>query len=453
MQPSTIEEEFRARHPGSARLSAEARGILPSGVCHDARMLSPFPVYIASAQGSRKWDVDGNEYIDYAMGHGALLLGHAHPATVKAVSEQVRKGTHYGACHELEIAWGSLVKRLVPSAERVRFTSSGTEATLLAIRLARAFSGRSKLIKFEGHFHGWHDAVSPAVFPPYEVPVSKGIPEGVVSATVVLPANDIELVERTLATDREIGVVIIEPSGASWGAVPLEPLFLEDLRAVTEQYGALLIFDEVVTGFRWSPGGVQALRGIRPDLTSLAKILAGGLPGGAVAGRADIMERLEVKDDPQWDRFERTYHPGTFNANPLSAAAGVATLELIADGKAQDKAAATAAALRQAMNEVAARGGYAACVYGDSSVFHVYLGPCAYRDNCDRVLCQLDASALKNIAKPTATAFRRSMLNGGVDLLGTGGLVSAVHSDEDVRLSVQAFGTALERMAAEGFLA
>lgn len=452
MHSASIDEEYQAKHPSSARLYAEAQSILPSGVAHDARALSPFCIYVAHAKGSRKWDVDGNEYVDYAMGHGALILGHAHPSLVKAVSEQVQKGTHYGACHELEIRWGGLVKRLMPAAERVRFTSSGTEATLLAVRLARAFSGRSKLLKFEGHFHGWHDAVAPGVFPPYEYPVSKGIPDGILSNTVVIPANDIEIVEKTLAADPDIGTVIVEPSGASWGTVPLEPLFLEDLRELTQQRGVLLIFDEVVTGFRWAPGGVQELRGISPDLTALAKILAGGLPGGAVAGRADILERLQFKGDLMWDRFERTYHPGTFNANPLSAAAGIATLEIVAEGKVQDKANATAAALRQQMNEVAAKDGRNVCVYGDASVFHVFLGECSHRDQCDRVLCRLGADILKGLLNPASGAFRRAMINAGVDLLGTGGLVSAVHTPEDVQWTIQAFANALERLAAQGLI-
>lgn len=452
MHSASIEEEYQAKHPTSARLHAEAQGILPSGVAHDARVMSPFCVYVSHAKGSRKWDVDGNEYVDYAMGHGALILGHAHPSLIKAVGEQVQKGTHYGACHELEIQWGSLVKRLMPSCERVRFTSSGTEATLLAVRLARAFSGRDKILKFEGHFHGWHDAVAPAVFPPYDRPVSKGIPDGVVSNTVVIPANDVDVVDKTLSEDPDIGAVIIEPSGAGWGIVPLEPLFLEDLREVTQQRGVLLIFDEVVTAFRWAPGGVQELRGIRPDLTTLAKILAGGLPGGAVGGRADILERLQVKGDPSWDHFERTYHPGTFNANPLSAAAGVATLEIVAEGKIQDQANATAAALRQQMNEVAAKSGRNVCVYGDASVFHVFLGECPNRDQCDRVLCQLGADILKGRLNPASGAFRRAMLNGGVDMLGTGGLVSAVHTAEDVKWTVQAFANALERLAAQGLI-
>lgn len=452
MAQPTIEEEYRAKHPNSARLAAEAREIMPTGVNHDARTLSPFPVYISRAEGSRKWDVDGNEYVDYAMGHGALLLGHAHPELVKAVNEQIGQGTHYGACHELEIKWGRLVQKLVPSAERLRFTISGTEATMLALRLARAYSGRGKILKFEGHFHGWHDAVTPAILPPYSVPVSKGIPSGVLDGTVVVPCNNIELVDRTLASDPDIGAVIIEPSGASWGTVPLEPLFLEDLREVTRQRDVLLIFDEVVTGFRWAPGGVQELRGIKPDLTTLAKILAGGLPGGAVAGRADILERLRVKGDQQWDRFERTYHPGTFNANPLSAAAGVTMLELIADGAAQTKASATAAALRLQLNEVAAKQGCAACVYGDASVFHFFIGPCEYRDHCDRVLCRQDAATLKGGSSPTSGALRRSLLNNGIDLLGTGGLVSAVHTQEDVHLTVRAFASTLERMAEEGIV-
>jgi glutamate-1-semialdehyde 2,1-aminomutase len=450
MPQRTIDQEYRTKHPGSERLFSRARNIIPSGITHDSRALFPFPIYVDRAQGSRKWDVDNNAYVDYSGGHGSLLLGHAHPSLIEAVNQQISKGSHYGASHELELRWAELIQQLVPSAERVRFTASGTESTMLALRLARAYTRKPKFIKFEGHFHGWHDTVSIGVYHPYEAPLSPGITPAMLEDTLVLPTDDITLIEQTLDNDPEIGSVIIEPSGASWGQVPLEPFFLEDLRELTAQRDVVLIFDEVITGFRWAPGGVQEARNIIPDLTALAKILAGGLPGGAVAGRADIMDGLTITGDSRHDRHERTYHPGTFNGNPLSAAAGVTMLELIADGTAQKQATTMAKKLRLGMNELAAREEHSACVYGDSSVFHVYLGPCAFRGECDRVLCLQDPTLLKSPNPVAARAFRQAMLNEGVDLLRLGGFVSAVHDDRDLEHTIAAFGAAMENLRIEG---
>ncbi|HEU4758744.1 MAG TPA: aminotransferase class III-fold pyridoxal phosphate-dependent enzyme, partial [Dehalococcoidia bacterium] len=312
----TILDDYCRLHPSSAGLYEEAVKTFPSGVTHDIRYLEPFPLCVDHAAGSRKWDVDGNEIIDYVMGHGALFLGHAHPDLVKAVTQQVAKGTHYGASHVLELEWAKLVTQLVPSAQEVRFTSSGTEATLMAIRLARAYTGRDKLMKFDYHFHGWHDSVVGARYAESDVPRSAGVPAATLSDTISLPQGDMRPVENRLA-EGDVAAVILEPTGASWGTLPLREGFLIDLREATARHGAVLIFDEVVTGFRVAPGGAQARYGVTPDLTALAKILAGGLPGGAVVGKADIISLMEFRDDAAWNAERRVAHPGTFNANPL----------------------------------------------------------------------------------------------------------------------------------------
>ena len=205
----TIQEEFRARHPRAAALAERARAAIPGGITHDIRHLLPFPVYIERARGTRKWDVDGHEYVDYWMGHGALFLGHCHPAVVSAVQEQVARGTHLGASHELEVRWAELVNRLVPCAELTRFTMSGTEATHLAMRVARAYTGRTKILKFAGHFHGWHDGAVAGVNPPYEVPMSAGIPGATLDQVLICPPNDIKAVETAL----ERGDVAAVPAG------------------------------------------------------------------------------------------------------------------------------------------------------------------------------------------------------------------------------------------------
>jgi glutamate-1-semialdehyde 2,1-aminomutase len=444
-----FEAQFTHTHPRSRALYDKACDVFPSGVTHDNRFLRPFPLYVTHAQGARKWDVDGHEYIDYWMGHGALLLGHNHPAVTQAVQAQVLKGTHYGACHELEVAWGQWVQRLIPSAERVKFTSSGTEATLMALRLARSYTGKKKLVKFEGHFHGWHDHVVEGVQPPYEVPVSPGLLDEIVGSTVLCPPNDAPALERLLAGDREIACVIIEPTGASFGAIPTKGEFLRELRRITAAHGVLLIFDEVISGFRVSPGGAQAYYQVEPDLTTLAKVLAGGLPGGAVAGRREIMEYLEFKDR-HWNRFKKIAHPGTFNANPLSAAAGAAALAAVSTGEAQHHADRVAHHLRVELNRVLAKRGVNWCVYGDFSGLHFLMDyepmPAVGFDPED---FRYDYRRLKRGDATRQHAFRVAMILQGVDLPAGTALTSAVHTDADIEATVRAFDTALGLLQAE----
>ncbi len=369
----TILDAYQRCHPRSRTLYEDSLRIFPSGVTHDIRYTSPFPIFVERAQGSRKWDVDGNEYVDYVMGHGALFLGHAYPQITQAVADQAARGTHYGANHQLELEWGRLVQELVPSAEEVRFTSSGTEATLMAVRLARAYTGRDKLLKFDHHFHGWHDYVVGVRGGESESPRSAGVPVATLSNTTSVPQNDISLVEEKLA-EGDYAAVILEPTGASWGTLPIREKFLTELREVTARNNTVLIFDEVVTGFRVSPGGVQARSGVTPDLTTLAKILAGGLPGGAVSGKADILSMLEFRDDAGWNAGMRVAHPGTFNANPLSAAAGSTMLSLVATGEHHHHANRLNERLIAALNDVLDRAAIPGRVYGMASYFHILLG-------------------------------------------------------------------------------
>jgi len=448
----TIQETYRRLHPRSAELHEEAVRTFPSGVTHDIRHLDPFPLYVDHAGGSRKWDVDGNEIIDYVMGHGALFLGHAYPDITKAVQEQAARGTHYGAGHELELKWGAAVKRLVPSAELVRFTSSGTEATLMAVRLARAYTGRDKLLKFDYHFHGWHDSVVGARYGESDVPRSAGVPEATLSNTISIPQNDIDEVERRLA-EGDVAAVILEPTGASWGTLPLRDGFLADLRQATARHNTVLIFDEVVTGFRVSPGGAQALYGVTPDLTAMAKILAGGLPGGGVAGRADIISLIEFRDDPDWNNRQRVFHPGTFNANPLSAAAGVTMLSLVETGGFHAHAAAVSERLVRGMNEAISGHGVNGCAYGLASCLHLSLGAECPRPRDGAEWPNLNGKSPPRTTPKLALALRLGMLNHGVDLMGmTGALVSGVHTDADVDFTLAAFEGTLAEMQAEGLL-
>ncbi|MER3449402.1 MAG: aspartate aminotransferase family protein [Chloroflexota bacterium] len=439
---TTIADRYRELHPTSLRLYQEAQRSFPSGITHDSRYFEPFPLYIERASGSRKWDVDGNELIDYVMGHGALLLGHAYPDVVTAVREQAAKLTHPVGESPLALEWARWVQRLVPSAERVKFTSSGTEATHMAMRLARAYTGKTKIIKFYGHFHGWHDYATVAHQPPYDVPVSVGVPKEVLGTMVALPA-DIDAVRQVLESDDDIAGVILEPCGASTGAIPLPPNFLADLRALTAKHNVVLIFDEVVTGFRMSPGGAQAKYGVVPDLTTMAKILAGGLPGGAVAGRADIMALLEFKsEDPQWNRFKRIAHPGTFNANPLSAAAGVACLKVVSQGEAHAHADALGEQIRNGLNQVLGKLGVKGRAYGEGSVFHVFIGDGWSPENAANV----------KMNPRVVQALGQGMRNLGVDLFRTMGFVSSAHSPADVDHTLQAFEETVKQMRREGLV-
>jgi glutamate-1-semialdehyde 2,1-aminomutase len=446
-QPAVaLADAFAARFPQSLARYRRALNVFPAGVTHDSRHFDPSPIYVDRAEGAYKWTIDGPRLIDYWMGHGALLLGHNARAIVEAVSAQLGRGSHYSASHELELEWGAQVVRLLPGAERVRFTNSGTEATLLALRIARGATGRSKIVKFQGHFHGWHDYVAIGITPPFDAPNSVGIPPETRSTVLLAPPNDLAAVEGLLTLHDDVAAVIVEPGGGSNGLIPPDLGFLRGLRELTRARGVVLIFDEVITGFRYAPGGAQARYGIRPDLTTLAKILAGGLPGGAVAGPADLLALLDYTSDAEWNRLGRIGHQGTFNGNPLSAAAGTACLRQVATGEPNREADARAAELRAGLEAVLARRQIPGWVNGESSVFHIVLAA----DGQERPGKSEDLFRLTR--GPLATALRQAMLLEGVDLMHTGALVSAAHSPADIAATVEAFDRALSRLGAAGVL-
>src|SRR5258708_2590449 len=253
-----LEALYREKVPASAQLYEQGRKLFPDGVTHDGRVLKAVPVYIEHAAGSKKKQKTAYEIIDYWMGHGSLLLGHSHPAVVAAVQRQAARATHPGACHDVEIEWAKWVQKLVRSAERMRFVNSGTEATLMALRISRIVSGRRKVLKFAGHFHGWHDLLIPAADPPYGTGdySMPGITDGVLGDLVVVPPNDLAALERAI-DEHEPACVILEGTGGHWGLVPMRGEFLRAVRALTAKKGVILIFDEVITGFRVAPGGAQ----------------------------------------------------------------------------------------------------------------------------------------------------------------------------------------------------
>jgi len=410
--------------PTATDLAARAARVLPGGATHVARAYQP-AVYVARSQGARKWLVDGRELVDYTMGHGALLLGHAHPAVVEAVQQQVACGTHYGAASPLEVEWAELVSGMVASVEQVRFTASGTEAGMLAARLARDATGRDLLLKLDDHFHGWYDGVSvnfdqngAAVGPP-------GVPAGVAAFTRVVPAGDPDVLRSALA-DHRVAAMFMEASGAHYGRVPLQADYVRAASRLCAEAGTLLVIDEVVTGFRVAPGGIQSSIGVRPDLSIFGKIMAGGLPGGAVGGRREVMDllRLPPPSDPQPSGPPHIAHPGTFNANPLTAAAGIATLKLVADGNAQRTADAYAARLEAQISEAFAQAGTPGRVWRLSSMVH----------------CALD--------NPTQQAgLSAALRDQGVDLLRTSAFCSVVHGDAELEWTRAAFDRALRSLA------
>jgi glutamate-1-semialdehyde 2,1-aminomutase len=415
---------------GSAALHERARRVFPDGVTHDGRYMEPFSLYCTHANGPRKWDVDGNEYVDYFGGHGALLLGHSHPAIVEALARQAARGTHLGASHEQEVVWGELVQQIVPSGQgggMIKFTSSGTEATMMAMRLARAFTGKDVVCKMQGHFHGWHDYATMAMQPPYDEPISAGVPKALNDTIVSVPSGDIDALRAMLDSRDDIAAVILIADRAGTE-------YLQAVRDLTRERGVILIFDEVVTGFRYAPGGAQEYYGVTPDMTTLAKILAGGLNGGAVAGRADILARFLQSDDAAWVRHQRVPHPGTYNANPLSAAAGIACLEIVKDPAVQKTATAAADQLRAGFNEAFARHGIAGKAGGPVSLVPISL------------------SEPKTSGRKLVHRFRAAMQLGGVDTSGMSLIVSAVHGQAEVDQTVEAFDSALAMLKEEGAL-
>jgi glutamate-1-semialdehyde 2,1-aminomutase len=312
----------------SRQLFEEAKRYLPGGVNSPVRSFKAVgrdPLFIERGRGCKIYDVDGAEYIDYVCSWGPLILGHAHPVIVKAVQEAAEKGTSYGAPTEQETVLARLVVGAMPSLELVRFVNSGTEAAMTAIRLARGFTGRAKIVKFDGCYHGHADSVlveagSGALT--FGIPGSLGVPEDLARNTFSLPYNDIDLVAKLLRSrGGEIAAVIVEPVAANMGVILPRPGFLEGLRELTYQNNVLLIFDEVITGFRLAYGGAQEVYGIKPDLTCLGKIIGGGLPVGAFGGRREILERLAPLGE--------IYQAGTLSGNPLSVTAGIETLRLL----------------------------------------------------------------------------------------------------------------------------
>ena len=445
---ATILETFEARHPGSQRLHERARKVFPSGVTHDIRAFYPWPVYIERASGARKWDVDGNEFVDYIGGHGALMLGHGRPEVLDAMRAAMERGTHFGSSHELEIEWGEQVLAMVPCGERVRFTSSGTEATMMALRLARAYTGRSHVVKLDEHFHGWHDLAVGHLGLDEARPAAIGVPPGFYENLTIVRAGDTAALEEVLDA-RDVAAVILEPTGAHWGTHPLDPSYLHAARELTRQAGTLFVMDEVITGFRMAPGGAQERYDVRPDLSTHAKIVAGGQPGGCVTGREDVIGMLDHRDgDESWNQ-RRVPHQGTYNAQPVAAAAGLAALRIIEGGVENRRADDTTADLVRALNGLFERESIPGSAWCVSSMWHLNLGYEAPKpSDVDWDAAEEPRGVLPTLERPLKWA----LFNHGVDLMGTGGMVSSAHGVPEIEATIAAFEAAIRDLRAEGLL-
>jgi len=406
--------------------------LMPGGVSSPVRAFKPYPTFIRRASGSRLYDVDGNEMIDYCMGFGPHILGHAHPAVVEAVQRQAEQGTLYGAPTELEFQLAETVRRHFPSMEMMRFVSSGTEATMHAIRLARGFTGRKLIVKMEGGFHGAHDGVlvkAGSGAATHAVPDSAGVPEESASNTLLAPYNDIEAVESLLSSNRgQVAAVIVEPVLGNIGPVLPEEGYLTHLREVTEAHGTLLIFDEVITGFRLSMGGAQARFGVRPDITTLGKVMGGGLPIGAFGARAEIMEKVSP--------LGPIYQAGTFAGNPVSMAAGLAALnELGSIG--HEGLERKGEMIRSRLAELLREHRLPYQVAGIGSMFQMFFTDRPVRDHRD---------AMASDARKFMRLFH-ALLERGVYIPPSQYetcFLSTAHSDEDISRTVYAYDEALE---------
>ena len=394
-------------------------------------------IVIREGRGARVWDLSGNEYVDYLLGSGPMLLGHAHPEVVAAVTEQIAHGTTFFALNEHVLHLAEEIVAAVPCAEKVRFLSSGTEATMYAMRVARAFRRRNKVLKFEGGFHGMNDYALMSLAParpsdfPHATPDSAGIPDSVQSEMLVAPFNDLETTSAIIEQHcNELGGVIVEPFQR---LIPPKPCFLKGLYDVTRQYELPLIFDEIVTGFRFAYGGAQEYYGVVPDLCTLGKVVAGGFPLAAVAGREEIMAHFDAARVDKGDHLPQT---GTLSGNPVAAVAGLATLRVLRREGTYEKLFATGQRIKDALQRLLDEAEVPAKVVGEAPLFDVF-----FLD--DEVI---DHRSTLNSDKGKLAIFNRLLLGSGIFRGESKYYVSTAHSDDDVQLTIDAFASAIEQL-------
>jgi glutamate-1-semialdehyde 2,1-aminomutase len=414
----------------SEDLFDRAQRVIPGGVNSPVRAFRSVggkPIFIHRGNGSHVWDVDGREYIDYIGSWGPLIFGHRPPEVLRALAEVLEVGTSFGAPTQREVEIAELIAEIVPSVEKVRLVNSGTEATLSAIRLARGFTGRERIIKFDGCYHGHGDSLlvkAGSGVATLGLPDSPGVPASLAELTTVLPFNDPVALTRELGRLRsEVACVIIEPIVGNMGCVPPRAGFLEILRDLTKATGALLIFDEVMTGFRVAPGGAQELYGIRPDLTTMGKVMGGGLPVGAYGGRADIMDRIAPAGP--------VYQAGTLSGNPLAVAAGFATLRRLKEERPYARLESLGARLERGLMDAISKSGIAARVNRVGSMFTLFF--------TNREVFDFDGAKTSDTQK--FNRFFHSMLESGIYWPPSqfeAAFISAAHTEEDIDRTIAA---------------
>jgi len=424
------------KHSKSQEIYSESTKHIPGGVNSPVRAFKSVggdPIVIQQAQGSKIYDVDGNEYIDYVCSWGPLILGHSHPDVVAAIKGQAGQGTSYGAPTELELKMARMVTEAFPAIDMVRMVSSGTEATMTAIRLARGYTGRGKIIKFEGCYHGHGDsflikAGSGALT--LGVPTSPGVPEEIAGLTIATKYGDLDVLKKVFEEEGEnVAALIVEAIPGNMGLVPPQPGYLEGLRDITSQYGSLLILDEVITGFRVEYGGVQTLYDIEPDLTCLGKIIGGGMPVGAYGGKREIMEHMSPTGP--------VYQAGTLSGNPMAMAAGVATLEVLKSGDVYSNIEEKAVHLAAGLKESAEKAGCIASFNRVGSMLCTFFTDKEVVDYDTAMSADTDKYAL----------YFRKMQEQGIYLAPSQfetSFVSLAHTDEDIEKTIEASRSAFQ---------
>ncbi len=438
MRLEKTREDQALRAAASKALYERATAVIPGGVTHGIRYFPPFPFYVTRARGSRIWDADGNELLDFWIGHLALILGHSPSVVVQALQEQLDQGTQWGTASAREVELAEAVQRTVPCAETVRFCNTGAEATMYAARLARGFTGRSVILKAEGGWHGFCTDLLVAVHPPFDEPESLGLPRALTGLVGTFPFNDVEAATDAIRRQEDLAAVIVEPVLGAGGSIPADPDFLRALQEETEARDALLICDEVITGYRLGLGGAQAHYGVIPDLVTLGKILGGGLPVGAVAGSADTM----ALTDPRREGGKVAIGGGTFSSNPLTLVAGLATLRhLEAHPGLYEALGRMGTEIRRQVPVALAEGGVPAVATGIASMFQVHFP----KEE------GVEIRSARDVAERTdphlrEEAFKRGLVNRGVYTVHGGGGLCEAHTDADVQRLVEAVEGVAEEM-------
>lgn len=440
-------ERYQRKTPLSKKLFERSRGVMPGGISHNIHYFPPYPFFMKEARGPKIRDVDGNEYIDLWMGHYTHILGHHPPIVVEALERQIKEGVHWGIVFEKQVEWAELIQKLVPSAEMVRFCCSGTEATMYAVRLARAFTGKKTILKVAGGWHGANSDLMVGVKIPYEKADSLGLLPELQHYTKTILFNDLPATLETIHQNRkDLAGIILEPVVGEGGFAPANEEYLKMLRSETERLGALLIFDEVISGFRVSLGGAQERLGITPDLTTLGKIMGGGFPVGALVGKKELLEATSPeRKGKKWEKI--LIGGGTFSSHPFTVAAGLAVLRYLKDFREEvyPLLERKGEEVRKGLQEVFKQEGVNATVTGIASLFQVH-----FPFGRDEILNSPHSINERTDIEKREVEFRIRMLNHGVHVMHGGGSLSVAHTDEDIERIIQAAKEVSREMVRQG---